>query len=623
MYFSAKQIVKSIKSLGVVHPFHGITFLACKKAQLPVNSTRSFPMDSITRNFLLEHHKLDENSSWFFQPFGPIKNWVKHDYASSGLQAINTQTLSDAFIHERNTQIWGWSPDYVDVLRDRLQRKRLIPLFDLAVWIYKYKNWPELTKPEEIIDCLRTEYFLTPEEEHSLFDCNIPDNAIGANSFGSQPASWLVLREFLELPPDASPEHGGTLSFLELNGLGPADRLILNPGNRLTLITGDNGLGKTFLLECAWWALTGRWAAKAAYPRPETGRGKASIEFAIENRQGRAEETKILFDWKALSWPVPKRRPTIPGLIVYARVDGSFAVWDPIKMISQHAGSTDNSIYQIVFSSDDVWDGLHGRIEGLIRDWVRWQSSPSKYPFDTFTSVLAQLSPPEMGLLVPGEPVRIPDDPRDIPTIVHPYGVTPIVYASAGVKRIITLAYLTVWAWNEHTIAAELARINPERRLVVLVDEMEAHLHPKWQREVLPALMSIGEMLSDELEIQFIVATHSALVMASSESIFDENTDALLHLDLDDSGKVELKEIDYARFGDASSWLTSPVFDMKHARSREAEAAIEEAKHLQLQKSVDSIQVREISEKLARHLGNDDKFWPRWIAFAEKHGVTL
>lgn len=30
-------------------------------------------------------------------------------------------------------------------------------------------------------------------------------------------------------------------------------------GTRLNLITGDNGLGKSFLLDVAWWALTRKW----------------------------------------------------------------------------------------------------------------------------------------------------------------------------------------------------------------------------------------------------------------------------------------------------------------------------------------------------------------------------
>ena len=151
---------------------------------------------------------------------------------------------------------------------------------------------------------------------------------------------------------------------------------------------------------------------------------------------------------------------------------------------------------------------------------------------------------------------------------------------------------------------------------------MEAHLHPRWQRAVLPALMSLQEMLSSELEAQYIVATHSPLVMASSEEVFDPATDSLFHLDLE-GGKVMLKEIDFIKFGDVSSWLTSPVFELRHARSSEAEAAIEAAKALQSSATASPDDVRNVSERLVRYLASDDKFWPRWIFFAEEHGVIL
>jgi predicted ATPase len=49
------------------------------------------------------------------------------------------------------------------------------------------------------------------------------------------------------------------LSFLGLNNVGPAPELKMQLGSRLNVITGDNGLGKSFLLEVAWWALTQTW----------------------------------------------------------------------------------------------------------------------------------------------------------------------------------------------------------------------------------------------------------------------------------------------------------------------------------------------------------------------------
>ena len=46
---------------------------------------------------------------------------------------------------------------------------------------------------------------------------------------------------------------------------------------------------------------------------------------------------------------------------------------------------------------------------------------------------------------------------------------------------------------------------------VVIIDEIEQHLHPKWQSKILPSLEK------NFPQVQFIVATHSPLVVSSSE----------------------------------------------------------------------------------------------------------
>lgn len=624
MYFTATQIAHSIQALANVHPFHGITFLACKRAGLPIGHEIVFPLDAETDKFLRAHHQIDPASDWFFQPFKSSdvqKKWVRPDYSAKGLQAINTQTFGAAFLHERNSRIWGWAPNYVALLEARLPRKRKIPAFDLAVWLFKDYEWLGSPGRADVIAHLISEYDLTETEQQALFDLASGPELSLAEIYQPNKPEWRDLRPLLPAAPDAKPDQGGTLAYLETRGIGPANTFLLEPATRLSLITGDNGLGKSFLLEAAWWALTGTWAEHPLYPSAAQRNAKAEITFAIKGEQSTAQKRTIAFDWKTLSWPQPKVRPTIPGLIVYARVDGSFAVWDPARQSILTADP--NRTVKAVFSSQEVWDGLPGRIEGLIRDWARWQSNPSGGQFETFRRVLAKLSPPDLGQLKPGVPIRVPDDPRDIPTLIHPYGETPIVYASAGVRRIVTLAYLIVWAWHEHVVAAEMAQTNPQRRMVVLVDEMEAHLHPRWQRALLPALMEVSELLATSLQAQYIVATHSPLVMASSEAVFNEDTDKLFHLDMEPSGEVTLKAVEYVRFGDVSSWLTSPVFELRHARSTEGEAAIEAAKALQLRTDTTREEVSAVTEQLKASLAPEDRFWPRWIAFAERYEVEI
>ena len=68
------------------------------------------------------------------------------------------------------------------------------------------------------------------------------------------------------------------------------------------------------------------------------------------------------------------------------------------------------------------------------------------------------------------------------------YWSLSVSLASAGVRRALALAYFLVWAWHEHRAAAQLLGKRPEDRFVVLFDEPETHLHPRWQRAILPSV---------------------------------------------------------------------------------------------------------------------------------------
>jgi predicted ATP-binding protein involved in virulence len=61
-------------------------------------------------------------------------------------------------------------------------------------------------------------------------------------------------------------------------------------------------------------------------------------------------------------------------------------------------------------------------------------------------------------------------------------------------------------------VIANPARVNPlEGDGIVLIDEIELHLHPKWQRNVVQLLSSTFP------NVQFIVTTHSPQVLSEAE----------------------------------------------------------------------------------------------------------
>ena len=44
------------------------------------------------------------------------------------------------------------------------------------------------------------------------------------------------------------------IEHLKLDNVGPASEMALDFAPRVNLLTGDNGLGKSFLLDVVWWA---------------------------------------------------------------------------------------------------------------------------------------------------------------------------------------------------------------------------------------------------------------------------------------------------------------------------------------------------------------------------------
>jgi len=420
---------------------------------------------------------------------------------------------------------------------------------------------------------------------------------------------------------------------LHLRGVGPSPRLDAEFGRRLNVFTGDNGLGKTFLLDVLWWVLSTSWAGQAAWPSQPTDE-EHTIE-AVVCEDG-SVDVAGKYDFQRQRW---SRRGLTSGascLAIYVRVDGGFAVWDPYRNLSgglavptevpMSIGSDQRRPRPFLFTPDELWDGLadNGKVlcNGLIRDWVTWQRQPGAPFFDSLLEVLDILSTPEEPIKA-GRPVRVwLDDVRDIPTVHMPYGDVPVTLASAGMKRVLGLAYLIVWSLWEHEKAADLIRRRPSDSLVVFMDEAEAHLHPAWQRMLLPALLAAGRSVMPRISVQLMATTHSPMVLASLEPIFDKEDDKLFLFDLHE-GAARLQQIDWAKQGDAVGWLTSEVFGLRQARSREAEIAIEAAEAYMrgdVAQLPSHLKTREqIHEALLRVLPGHDPFWPRWVVEAKAY----
>lgn len=422
-----------------------------------------------------------------------------------------------------------------------------------------------------------------------------------------------------------------------MKNVGPCESMPpIDFGERLNVLTGDNGLGKSFLLDTVWWALTRRWPASVnaqltsgsmALP---ASRGEATISFTVSG-SGKPLRYESAFDRETQSWTGRPGRPHNPGLVIYAMVDGSFAVWDPHRNYWKRSGDIDVQDRQpaYVFSPRELWNGLRDGetvlCNGLMADWALWQREKGN-TFDTLISVLGALAGAAIGAIEPGELKKLSlDEARLFPTIKMPYGQdVPLHQCSAGMRRVIALAYLLVWAWDEHVRAGELLDKAPSGQITFLVDEIECHLHPRWQRSIASALLEVMHALNATAKVQLITATHSPLFLASLETIFDQEKDAWFDLDLEPTKaggeRVVLSKRTFTRLGDVSNWLRSEAFDLRYAVSSELEKALEDAESALKDQGTTIERGKALHERLKDLLSETDPFWLRWRYVAEKRG---
>ncbi len=446
------------------------------------------------------------------------------------------------------------------------------------------------------------------------------------------------------------------LKYLKLQNVGPAEEMELELGSRLNILTGDNGLGKSFLLDVAWYNVTGLWP-KEVNPSLTAG---YKILPKIKDLPSKIEfpGTSILFSRSAQAWlpagdaGTPSEDGKTPNSIsIYLMADGSCAVFDPYRNVADEA-IREKLPQAYVFNPSEIINGLEslkdGQLlsNGLIRDWASWQNK-NGLEFEILRKVLAALSPNGEDELQPGELTRIDlNDVRDMPTIEMSYeGKVPVVHASSGIKRMVTFAYLLVWTWVEHLRAAEIRGKAPLTEILFLIDEVDAHLHPSWQLKIVPSLLEslmaliqgmlvfglrpdnqyseMAKTLRRKMNVQIIATTHSPLIMASIEPYFNTESDAWFDLDLvGENGhrKVVLTKREFEVRGDANRWLTSKAFDLNSSRSKEAEQALKMAEEVLGQDDFDREKVENIQAELISLLPAGDVFLAKWDMLGRKKG---
>ena len=138
--------------------------------------------------------------------------------------------------------------------------------------------------------------------------------------------------------------------------------------------------------------------------------------------------------------------------------------------------------------------------------------------------------------------------------------------------------------------------LNPENS-IILIDEPELSLHPKWQQRIVDVYRKIGK------NNQIIIATHSPHILGSVKK---EN---IMLLDKDDEGKIVIKTGDelYDSYGQPTDRVLKDIMGLETTRNPKVFKLLEEAGELVDKNEYESEEFKTKYKKLREILGNKDE----------------
>lgn len=319
--------------------------------------------------------------------------------------------------------------------------------------------------------------------------------------------------------------------------------IIFEPG--FNLIKGVNGRGKTSVLEAIAVGLGGFVAgldgvATRHFSREEirqvyttVGDGSYGKKIVVPTEVYlEADVDGVSYDWVRGRKDIKTSRSTIQPRDICQKASlmaneenkelpvlaylGAGRVW------SQRRERVENIFRKQYFRTVGYTDALHDASNiKLLLNWcvkmeqVAWQKEKKIAEYEAVKKAVSDF----MQYMEPGDVCRVFYDKQQ-EELMYERGqkVLPVMSLSAGYQSLV---------WMVFDIAYRMAVLNPfmkddiaKASGIVLIDEIDMHLHPKWQWNIINALRNVFP------NVQFIAATHSPILFASAKDVWLIDVDA-------------------------------------------------------------------------------------------------
>ena len=304
------------------------------------------------------------------------------------------------------------------------------------------------------------------------------------------------------------------IQHLEVKNLGLFDNLEVSFTPGINIIIGPNASGKTSILRAITYCFNGQSVALHKF--------QEDTSFGITINEGNG--SSFMAGWNGLreknetyhntgitvvghSYPKPSYSP-FPGEVPYNLLAiGAHRFFDytNVEFVKKEEDASrakrnydqNNPAYMDKPGLPSLKQWMVNRYFQIDKDWAEVERSNWRMIIDR----LSILSPNE-------NEFYLKEIGRDLePQFVLDGKVCYLEELSSGFKSILSIVFSIV-QWIE-LVNKDEKRLIQNAEGTVLIDEIDSHLHPSWQAQIMHALRRIFPSL------QFIVTTHSPLVMST------------------------------------------------------------------------------------------------------------
>jgi hypothetical protein len=327
-----------------------------------------------------------------------------------------------------------------------------------------------------------------------------------------------------ESSPGASDERPVRLQRILLQNIGPFEHQTFDLGHPWTLLLGDNGVGKSSILRAIAIGLCGDAAKSYAarlLRRRDTGdpvsQGTITLEILSEVNGTpvvKTYTTSILLGEDGQGAEM-RTVPTVP-----LEAEGWLALgFPPLRLLSWQRDTDPPPSGRERPVPADLMPLIAGELDPRLDKLKNWLfdldhqilGERSKGLTETLNMKLMADFFKVIGEVTPGlrlELVDIDIQKREV-RVRTDDGIVPIESVSQGTASLI--GWIGVLLRRLYNLYGDQPEPR-ERYALVLIDEIDAHMHPEWQRLLVTRLRALFPKL------QIVASTHSPLIVPSLES---------------------------------------------------------------------------------------------------------